>query len=249
MGINLDKMRAKLAKLKSRGSRNNFWKPQTGEQTIRIVPTADGDPFREFWFHYNLGSNGGFLSPKRNFGEDDPLDAFVRSLFDSGTDEDLEMAKNLVAKQRFFVPVVVRGEEDQGVRIWGFGKRAYERLLELTLNPDYDDITDVDEGTDLVIKYGKVGNDKYPSTKIEPRRRDSPLASDPAQADTWLSSIPDMDTLFTRKTPQEVGAMLDEWLAAEVDASADDRPEVNKYSPQSTDEVKAAFDTLLQQSA
>ena len=66
MGINLEKMRAKLASLQSKGGNNNFWKPQDGEQTIRIVPTSDGDPFKDYWFHYNLGKNNGFLSPKKN---------------------------------------------------------------------------------------------------------------------------------------------------------------------------------------
>jgi hypothetical protein len=35
--------------------------------------------FKEYWFHYNLGKNPGFLSPKKNFGEDDPLNDFVVS--------------------------------------------------------------------------------------------------------------------------------------------------------------------------
>ena len=34
-----------------------MWKPQAGAQHIRILPTADGDPFREFHFHYNVGKN------------------------------------------------------------------------------------------------------------------------------------------------------------------------------------------------
>ena len=155
MAINMNKMREKLAALQNKGGgskKNMFWKPQDGEQTIRIVPTADGDPFKDYWFHYNLGNNNGFLSPKRNFGEDDPLDAFIRNLFNEGTEDSIKMAKNLMARQRFFAPVLVRGEEEKGVRIWGFGKMAYQQLLELVLNPEYGDITDIQDGTDLLIK-------------------------------------------------------------------------------------------------
>ena len=88
MAIDLDKMRAKLTALENRGDKRDsaFWRPDDGEQTIRIVPTADGDPFKEYWFHYNLGKNPGFLSPKRNFGTDDPLNDFVRQLFNEGTE-------------------------------------------------------------------------------------------------------------------------------------------------------------------
>lgn len=120
MGINLDKMRERKAALEGKGSggnRDTFWRPQDGEQTIRIVPTADGDPFKDFWFHYNVGNNPGFLSPKKNFGEEDPLNDFVRKLFNEGTEESIKMAKSLMARQRFFSPVLVRGEEDKGVRI------------------------------------------------------------------------------------------------------------------------------------
>ena len=82
MGIDMSKMKAKLAAVNRKGNseKGNFWRPQDGDTTIRIVPTSDGDPFKEFWFHYNVGTNSPFLSPKKNFGEDCPLDEFVRSL-------------------------------------------------------------------------------------------------------------------------------------------------------------------------
>jgi hypothetical protein len=143
MGIDLSKMKAKLSAVNNRGGgtkKSQFWRPEDGEQTIRILPTPDGDPFKEFYFHYNLGKNAGFLSPKKNFGEDDPLDKFIRQLFDESTEESIKMAKSLMARQRFFSPVIVRGQEDQGVKIWGYGKTVYEQLLNLVLNPEYGDI-------------------------------------------------------------------------------------------------------------
>ena len=33
------------------------------------------------------------------------------------------------SKLRTFVPVVVRGEEGEGVRFWGFGKTVYQEIL------------------------------------------------------------------------------------------------------------------------
>ena len=174
MGIDLKKMRERKNALENKGGNNNrFWRPQDGEQTIRIVPTEDGDPFKDYWFHYNVGDNPGFLSPKRNFGEDCPLDSFVRQLWQEGTEDSKRMAKKLSARQRFFAPVVVRGEEDKGVRVWGFGKTVYETLLNLVLNPEYGDITDADAGTDLVLTYGKPAGATFPVTQLTPRRRSS----------------------------------------------------------------------------
>ena len=248
MAIDLDKMRAKLTALENRGDKKDsaFWRPEDGEQTIRIVPTADGDPFKEYWFHYNLGKNPGFLSPYRNFGIADPLNDFVRQLFNEGTDDSIKQAKDLMARQRFFAPVIVRGEEEKGVRIWGFGKMAYQELLNLVLNPEYGDITDTELGTDLVIKYGKPAGAQFPQTTITPRRRSSPLCEDSMGGSEmcaeWLENIPEFDGLFTRKTPAEIQGMLDEWLAGE-DSAGDD---VVKYdSTGTTTSVDSAFKELM----
>ena len=216
MALDLKKMQQRLNSLKNKGGgSNNFWRPQDGEQTIRIVPTADGDPFKDYWFHYNVGDNPGFLSPKRNFGEDCPLDSFVRNLWQEGTEDSKRMAKKLSARQRFFAPVLVRGEEGQGVRVWGFGKQVYETILNLVLNPEYGDITDPEAGTDLVITYGKPAGASFPVTNITPRRRSSALCEGgPEQCRELLESVPDFDEVFagSRKTFAEVQTMLDEFL-------------------------------------
>ncbi len=245
MGINLAKMKEKLNALENKGKGNSvFWRPEDGEQVLRIVPTADGDPFKEYWFHYNLGKNAGFLSPKKNFGEEDPLNDFVRQLYKDGSDESIKMAKNLSARQRFFAPVVVRGEEDKGVRLWGFGKTAYKELLNLVLNPEYGDITDVNEGLVLPIQYGKPPGAQFPPTSIIPRRRPSPLAETEETISAYLSGVPDFDEVFERKTPEQVQVMLDEFLLGESDAESVSS-ETSKYNNTSTSTVDQAFDELL----
>jgi len=241
----MEKMRARRVAIDNKNGNNRemFWRPQDGETTIRIVPTPDGDPFKDYWFHYNVGNAPGFLSPKKNFGEDDALDAFVRKLYKEGTEESIKMAKSLSARQRFFAPVVVRGEEDKGVRVWGFGKMAYEKLLNLVLNPEYGDITDSEAGTDLVIRYGKPAGASFPQTEITPRRRPSLLCEDEAQCAEWLDTIPDLDSLFERKTPEEVEAILDEYLSGNADTGSSENLE--KYSTESSNSVDKAFSELL----
>jgi len=247
MGIDLAKMKAKRDALENRGGNSAFWRPEDGETVLRILPTSDGDPFKEYWFHYNLGKNPGFLSPKKNFGEDDPLNDFVRQLYNEGSDESIKMAKNLNARQRFFSPVLVRGQEEKGVRLWGFGKTAYKELLNLVLNPEYGDITGVHEGTDLVINYGKPPGAQFPQTTIVPRRKSSPLAKTDDDIAGLLDSIPDFDEVFesARKTPTEIQQMLDEYLLGEDDAE-DLSTETTKYETSSpASDVDKAFDELL----
>jgi hypothetical protein len=246
MGIDMNKMRLKYQTLKNTGNgKSNFWRPQDGEQVVRIVPTPDGDPFKTFWFHYNVGANSGFLSPKRNFGESDPLDDFVRKLFNENTEESVKMANNLMARQRFFSPVVVRGEENEGVRIWGYGKQVYETLLGYVLNPDYGDITDVDQGVDLVLQYGKPAGASFPKTTLTPRRKSTPLTKDTNLSAQWLDSIPDMDSLFERKSPEDVGGLLDEFLLGEESAE-ETSTETRKYAGDTAaSSVDAAFNELV----
>ena len=76
MGIDLEKMRAKYQALTNKGgsSDDRFWKPEEGTQVIRIVAPEDGDPFRDYMYHYRLGAEGKttFISP-RSFGQKDPI--------------------------------------------------------------------------------------------------------------------------------------------------------------------------------
>ena len=250
MAIDIDRMKQRKAALQGRGgNRDTFWRPQDGEQTIRIVPTADGDPFKDFWFHYNVGNNPGFLSPKKNFGEGDPLDDFVRKLFNEGTEESIKMAKSLMARQRFFSPVLVRGEEDKGVRIWVYGKMVYEQLLNLVLNPEYGDITDTESGTDLVLHYGKPQGASFPQTKLTPRRRSSVLCDDAVGGDErcaeLLESIPEFDSLFERKTPEDVGTLLDAYLLGEEGTSEETTDTTTPPSTETVSSVDAAFNELM----
>ncbi len=163
------------------------------------------------------------------------------------------MAKSLFARQRFFSPIVVRGEEDRGARIWGYGKMAYETLLNLVLNPEYGDITDVDEGTDLNLNYGKPAGASFPQTKLQPRRRTSPLGDESVGGEEWtaelLENIPDIDTLFECPTSESVGSMLDEYLSsdatAESGASEEEKYNKTETSADTGTSVDRAFEELL----
>ncbi len=245
MAIDISKMKEKMSALQNKGSKKSeFWRPQEGDNTIRILPSEDGDPFKEHYFHYNVGTNG-FLCPKRNYGDDCPVCKFANKLFNEGTQESIQQAKSLFPRQRFFSPVLVRGEESEGVRVWGYGKTVYETLLSLVLNPDYGDITDPKEGTDLTLSYGKAPGMLYPQTKVQPRRKSSPLCEDGDNAcQEIVDTVPDLDSLFERKTTEQVQGILDEYLNSEVDAESASS-ETTKYgSATASNDVEAALKEL-----
>ena len=243
MTLDMKKMKAKYTALQQRGrggGKGMWFRPQDGEQVIRIVPTSDGDPFKEFWLHYGVGKNPAFLSLKRNFGQDDPLDDFVRALYKEGDEDSIKMAKNLSAKQRFFSPVLVRGEEEKGVRIWGYGKQVYEQLLNLVLNPEYGDITDVEAGTDLTLQYGKPAGAQFPQTNLTPRRKSSTLGKTSDSTAAMLDSIPDIEGSFDKKSFEQVQTILDEFMDLEGDNESEG---TNRYGSNAIDNALADLES------
>ena len=159
------------------------------------------------------GARGGVLCPKRQFGENCPICDFASKLWQEGTDDSKKMAKSLFVRQRFFSPVIDRDNEEAGVRIWGYGKTIYETLLGLVLNPDYGDITDVDNGVDFTLTYTlPKTKGAFPQTNLVPKRKSSALAKNKSTIKERLESVPEISTLFQRKSPSDVKAILESFL-------------------------------------
>ena len=252
MGIDMELMRRKLATLRGdlrdSGQASVWFRPDEGDTDIRIVPTSDGDPLKEMFFHYNVGDHkGGILCPKRNYGENCGICEFASQLWREGVDQNDEeskkLAKSLFVRTRFFSPVVVRGREDEGVKIYGYGKTAYELLLGYILDPEYGDVTDVQEGTDITLTYTKPTKPgAYPQTSLKMRRNTSSLLEDSEAIPALLDGIPEFNSLFERMTPEQVDAILDEQLAGNGSAESRSR-ETTRYEKKS--DVDRAFDELM----
>ena len=253
MGIDMGLMRRKLATLRgeNKGNGNSvFFRPDDGDTDIRIVPAPDGDPLKEMFFHYNVGNHqGGIMCPKRNFGERCPICDFASSVWreaaENNDEESKKLAKSLFVRTRYFSPVVVRGREDEGIKVYGYGKTAYELLLGYILDPEYGDVTDINEGTDITLTYTKPTKPgAFPQTNLKMRRNTSPLIEDVDAISPLLDRMPDFDSLFERLSPEQIDAILDEQLAS--DGSAESRSsQTTKYGGEKKDTVDRAFDELL----
>ena len=252
MAINIEAMRAKLnaSKTGNKGQTNNTkWRPTQGDQTIRILPTEDGDPFKEFHFHYNVGKNPGLLCPKKNHGEECPICDFASKLWRDGVENDdatlKSEAKKLFVRKRYYSPILVRGKESEGVKVWSYGKQAYETLLGYVLDPDYGDVTDPETGTDIVLNYEVPGTPgSFPKTTLKPRRRPSVLCDDAiGDCETLLDSVPDIAGIFERKTTEDMQEILDDFLSSDT-SSENKSSETSKYS-QRTSDVDKQFQKFM----
>ena len=203
----------------SQGSKKNImWRPTEGEEhTVRLLsfPDNDGQPFKERWFYYNIGNNPGLLAPYQ-FGNPDPIQELINKLRDDGSKESYELAKKLYPKMRSYAPVVIRGEEDKGVRIWSFGKMVYQSLLNIMLDEDYGDITDPLEGRDVKVICTKAPGRMWASTEVRPRGKQSTLGES-KQSKEWIDSIPNLDEVYTCKSYDELEKIVNDWLNGDVD--------------------------------
>ena len=179
----------------------------------------DGLPFAERWFYYNIGNNPGLLAPYQ-FGDPDPIQELITKLRDEGTKESYELCKKLYPKARYYAPVIVRGEEDKGVRIWAFGKTVYQSLLNIMLDEDYGDITDPTDGRDVKVICTKAPGRMWATTEVRPRGKQSTLCSDNKQAATWVENIPDINDMYEAKSYDALTKIVNDWLEGD-DAESD----------------------------
>ena len=153
--------------------------------------------------------------------------------------------RKLFVRKRYYSPIIVRGKETEGVKIWSYGKTAYETILGYVLDPDYGDITDPETGTDVVLNYHIPGTPgSFPKTTLKPRRRPSVLC-DEAVADCaeLLDSVPDIETLFDRKSSADIQSILDDYLSS--DSSSESRSsESTKYAEKSSG-IDEAFKNFM----
>ena len=71
----------------------------------------------------------------------------------------------MFARKRYYSPILSE-KESEGVKVWAYGKQAYE-ILGLVLDPDYGDITDPESGTDIVLTTHSRNSRIIPKDSIE----------------------------------------------------------------------------------
>ena len=225
MAIDFDAIRKKLNKLSGNSSKRDvLWRPEEGaESTVRLLsfPNNDGQPFKELWFYYNVGNSPGLLAPYQ-FGKPDPIQELINKLRDDENKESYELAKKLYPKMRAFAAVVVRGEEEKGVRLWSFGKQVYQALLNIMLDEDYGDITDPKTGRDVKITCVKPPGKLYANTDVMPRGKASPLSESADKAKQWLSNVPNPTDLYNEKSYEELEKIVNDWLNGDSEAAKSD---------------------------
>ena len=222
MALDINAIRGRLNKLQNTQKKSDaLWKPTPGKHQVRIVPYKfnKDNPFIELYFHYNV-NNKTYLSPI-SFGRPDPIVEFADKLKRMGDKEDWKAAKAMEPKLRTFVPVIVRGQENEGVKFWGFGKTVYQEILGYIADPDYGDITDPNAGRDLTVDYisAEDAGTSYPTTTLRVKPNQTPLAEG-GDLQKFLDNQTEITELYSELSYAELKNVLEGWL--NPSASSDD---------------------------
>ena len=231
-----------------------IWRPSVGKHSVRIVPSVYNkqNPFKEVYMHY--GINNRSMMALTNFGEKDPIVEFAQGLRKSSEKDNWQLAKKLEPKMRVFAPVIVRGEEDKGVRLWEFGKQVYMDLLSIAEDEDVGDYTDPITGRDITVETaGKETTGlMYNTSTIRVRTKSTPLSEDADKVKLWLENQPDPLTQFKRYSYDDMKEALlkhlnpEEDLKEEADEVVAKQPQSNQYTLSTTKpSVDSAIDDLF----
>jgi hypothetical protein len=181
------------------------------------------------------------ISPT-NFGEKDPIALFAAKLRGEYNKENFVLAKKLDPKVRIFAPVIVRGEEDLGVRLWQFGKQVYEELISLAVDEEIGDYTDIVNGRDITVDT--VGPEStgtpYNKSSVRVKLKTSPLGENKAQVESWLKDQPNPTDSFKKYTFEEMKSALEKWLSPGDEAEEGDI--ISEANDSFEDEVPSSND-------
>lgn len=196
--------------------------PTEAKYVIRILPNfhigKDELPFLPVDFYYDFGRT--WLSPSQ-FDEPDAIADFYQELVkqyraetDKARNKELwQMSLKFKPKDRICVPVLVRGEEDKGVKFWWFSKKLYQDIKQITEDSDYGNIFDLKKGHDITVSYKpkELTSTGYPEISVLPKPKPTPV-SDDSEVLNAVKNMPNILEAFTKPTYEETKAGLEAYL-------------------------------------
>jgi gp32-like DNA binding protein len=164
-----ERMRKDYEEAKKRASNTGgrFFKPEEGDNVIRILPPwkAGENFYRKISVHYGVvqeNSKVGVYCPKENRGEECPMCEQAQALFEKGGKESMKKAGGMRAKIQYISNVHIQstpsGEMEGDVRTYTYGVTVFTGLVDLMMGK-WGNIYDAVKGRAVCIKRSGVGRD------------------------------------------------------------------------------------------
>jgi len=181
--------------------RGLWYKPTEDPDVLRVLPNptdANDNPFFEVYFHYDIGGERSIVCPKHADGSPCPVcdlaDSFRAQSGKGKDDPNFRIFLDLQARPRVYAPVLIRGSEEDGVKLWGFPGSIFQYFVEKIEDPDWGDFTHPVHGRDVAVVLLKPGTEanrgKYPRPTASLKPAVSPIFKDKEEIKTLLASIP-----------------------------------------------------------
>lgn len=202
---------------------------------------------QEVFVHYGVGKsetnkNGSMVVCPTTYGDDKKcpvceLAAELRRLSKKKDDSYDKQARQVQRKKRVYYNGISReedlssykydadqkkwfkgDEEESPIKVLGTGIGVYKDVLKIICDPEYGDITDFDNGLDLIItKSGTGFNTEY---DVKTVRKETPAIPDDAPAElleSWKEALHDLSSLAKVKTYSEIASVMDGGVEPEQD--------------------------------
>ena len=177
-----------------------FLKLKSGVTRVRVLPgidpaSADKDFYCKASAHYFVSPHNPKLPvtcPKsKNPKAICPVCTKMDQLKNSSNKADNAEAEKLRARPRYYLGVIPREGEDAGkVMIYPAPKQIFTKILALMEDPDFSDVTSVEEGHDL--KFSRTGEGKETRYDVTPTPKKTVLTHDPEELDQILKGQPEL---------------------------------------------------------
>ena len=229
-----------------------FWKPETGQTRIRIVPYKydKSNPFVEILKYFNFNGKY-FVSPASYGGEDCILEAAER-IKEGRTREDYKIYNKMAPKIRILANIVVRGEENEGSKLWEFSEKVFEEILKYATDQDYGDIFDPVEGKDIIVTFTPKNppEQKFPKTDILVKPNSTPISEDAEVLKNILATQKKIEEALEPATKEFLEEQLEIYLNPEKqDKTRNKKKVVDDDKVETTDTVISDFEALLKEEA
>lgn len=241
MSYNLNAIKNKIEQLSGAKKNNggggkgdrakiNWFKPGLGQHDVRFLPyqDANGQPFQEVaYYDSKLLSEMRFVAPTQ-FGMKDPVFELLTELKKDRSKEAWSLWKNLTPRERYYAPIIVRGEEEKGVQIWELNGRLVKDIYSILAHPDYKDenLMDAEKGYDFTVMVSPTdktfNGNPVKEIKLQPRRKPSALAEKDSDREKIIAGIPNLEAYFKAqvKTEEQMATMLENFLNSSDAGSA-----------------------------
>jgi hypothetical protein len=163
------------------------WKPAVdksgnGYAVIQFLPAAEGQdvPWVRYWDHGFKGPTGRWYIEKSltSIGKDDPVSELNSQLWNSGRDEDKEVARSRKRRLHYVSNIYVVSDpsnpENEGkVFLYKYGKKIFDKIMDV-MQPQFEDETPINPfdfwgGADFKLKIRQVeGYRNYDKSEFSP---------------------------------------------------------------------------------